>query len=79
MTSQTIDKENFMKFLKRDFPHLYDVQTQVERVIDTSGFGDVSIVLQITHGVVDRGEILGSSKRIYYLRRNNKLERKQTD
>ena len=73
------DKENFMSYLRKHYPHLYDVEKQVVRVIDTSGYGDVSVVLHITHGVVDRGEILGSAKRMYYRRQGNRLVREPQD
>ena len=66
-------------YLKEAAPHLYDVETQVRRIIGQSGYGDVSMVLHITEGVVDRGEILGSAKRIYYIRRHNTLERAVID
>jgi hypothetical protein len=70
-----MDDQILMALLKERFPHLYDVETQVRRVIKETGFGDVSMVLHITGGLVDRGEILGSSKRIYYRRVGNKLIR----
>lgn len=70
-----MENQNDLEYLKQHYPHLYDVQMQVLRVIDDSGFGDVSVVLQVQHGVVERAEILGSAKKLYYRRKNNKLER----
>lgn len=67
--------ENFLTYLKQKHPYLYDVEMQVRRVQDQSGFGDVSMILQILNGVVEKAEVLGSTKRIYYRRVNNKLER----
>jgi hypothetical protein len=71
--------EDDLIYLKKNAPHLYDIEMQVRRVIAESGFGDVSLVLHITEGVVDRGEILGSAKRIYYMRRHNVMERAEVD
>jgi hypothetical protein len=52
---------------------------QVKKVVTNSGYGDVSVVLHVTEGIVDRGEILGSSKRIYYRRIGNNLKRIDTE
>jgi len=70
-----IDDHALLLILKEQMPHLYDVELQVRRIIRDSGFGDVSMVLHVTNGLVDRGEILGSSKRLYYRRVGNKLIR----
>jgi hypothetical protein len=75
----TLLTDDDLLYLKQKAPHLYDVEMQVRRVVKESGFGDVSLVLHITDGVVDRGEILGSAKRIYYMRRHNVMERTEVD
>ena len=79
MNKDFINSENFLQYLRQEYPHLYDVQKQVERIIEVSGYGDVSIVLHVTHGMVDRGEILGSAKRMYYRRQGNEFIREPQD
>lgn len=74
-----LDEANVLRYLQQFYPHLYDVQMQVKKVAGNSGYGDVSVVLYITEGVVDRGEILGSSKKIYYRRIGNQLKRIDTE
>ena len=66
---------NDLTYLKQHYPHLYDIQMQVLRIVDESGYGDVSVVLTVQNGVVERAEILGSAKKLYYRRVQNKLER----
>jgi hypothetical protein len=70
-----MDDHDLLLLIKKEMPHLYDVEMQVRRVVRDSGFGDVSMVLHVTNGIVDRGEVLGSTKRIYYRRVGNQLVR----
>jgi hypothetical protein len=64
--TQTLDHKNLLQFLKDHYPHLYDAQMQVDRICAVSGYGDVSMVLHISKGLVTNGEILGSAKRSYF-------------
>lgn len=67
------DEQNFIEYLKKNKPYLYDIEMQVRRLRDTTGFGDISISISMAHNVVDRGEIFTTVKRLYYKRVNNKL------
>jgi hypothetical protein len=67
--------QNDLEYLRKHYPYLFDVEMQVRRVIDATGYGDVSVVLTIQHGVVERAEIMGAAKKLYYRRVENKLER----
>jgi hypothetical protein len=62
----SFDHKNLLQFLKEQYPHLYDVQSQVDRICEISGFGDVSMVLHISKRLVTNGEILGAAKRSYF-------------
>lgn len=75
MNNLATDSLNDLNYLRQKYPHLYDIQMQVLRVIDQSGYGDVSVVLTIQNGVVEKGEILGSARKLYYRRVDNKFER----
>jgi hypothetical protein len=77
-----IDRENFLTYLKDNHPYLYDIEKEIERINMVSGFGDISFVLRIQHGIVDSGEMLndinysikGSAKKIYRKRKGNFLD-----
>jgi len=64
--------EQFLEYMRNNHPYLYDVEMEVRRVLDRSGYGDVSIVLKIQHNQVEYGEILGSSRNKYVEIRNGK-------
>lgn len=68
-----MDERNFIEYIRRNKPYLYDIEMQVRRIKESTGFGDISIQISMAHKVVDRGEILATIKRQYYKRVNNQL------
>ena len=68
-----MSNENFMEYLKKHKPYLYDLEMQINRLQRESGFGDISVVLNMTNNVVDRGEMIVSAKKIYVKRTHNRL------
>jgi hypothetical protein len=67
------DDQNFIEYLKKHKPYLYDIELQVMRLRESTGYGDISVAISMTQSVVDRGEILTTVKRLYYKRKNNQL------
>ena len=47
--------DQFFIFLKAHYPYLYDIEMKVRKVIDQTGFGEVSATLLIT-----RNKVVGS-------------------
>ena len=67
------DEKNFMQYLKKEKPYLYDIELQVKKLQESTGHGDISVSISMAQSVVDRGEILTTVKRLYYKRKNNQL------
>ena len=42
-----MNQEDFMPFLKVNYPHLYDIEMKIRKVQDQTGFGDVSASITI--------------------------------
>ena len=62
--------------MKKLYMHLesaFPDKPQVKRLKETTGFGDISIVISMVHAVVDRGEIFTTVKRLYSKRSNNEI------
>ena len=68
-----MNDNQIITYLKNHYPYLYDLEMEVRRIQSVTGFGEVSFVLHVAHGVADRGEFLGSSSKIYRQRIKNKL------
>jgi len=67
------DEENFLAYLKKNKPYLYDIEIQVNKLKESGGYGDISIAISMTKSVVDRGEIMMSIRRLYVPRKNNRI------
>lgn len=61
--------------IRQTYPHLYDIQMELERIKAISGFGDLNMSLSMTKGVVERGELFSTTKRLYHRRMDGKMER----
>lgn len=61
----------FMSYLQHNYPYLYDIEVEVQKTIDRTGFGDVSFVLRVLNGFVDKSELLGTATKIYKKRDKN--------
>ena len=70
---QQMNDQEFLAYLKKYKPYLYDYEAQVIAIRNDRGFGDISVASSMTYGEVDRGEILATSKKIYIRRTSNKL------
>ena len=71
MTS--FDDRNFLEYIKKNKPYLYDIEIQVRKLRESGGYGDISIAISMAQKIVDRGEILTTVKRLYHKRKNNKV------
>jgi len=69
---EKIKRDAFLEYLKHNYPYLYDVEMEAERIRDDSGFGDISIVLKIQDKEVTYGEVLGGARRQYKFAGPNK-------
>ncbi len=54
--------EAFLTFLKKHYPYLYEVEMEVRRIVDKSGFGDVSMVMKIQQNKVRYLEFINAAK-----------------
>ena len=60
-----INEVNFLEELKKRYPHLYDFQMEIERVINTTGYGDVSVSCIIRYKKVFSSDVIGAVKSLY--------------
>lgn len=52
-----MNEQDFLLQLKKDYPHLYDVEMLVREIKEKTGFGDVSINLTVRDGRVELSDI----------------------
>lgn len=64
---------NDLAYLNKEFPYLFEIEKEVQRVKARTGYGDVNFTLRIVNGEVDSGEIYGIAKMIFKKRRDNAL------
>lgn len=60
-----MDDTNFLMFLKKEFPYLYDIEMRVREVQAQTGFGDVSTTLTIRYKKVEISDIGQFTKYVY--------------
>lgn len=70
----TFDQHNFLKYLKGNYPHLYDIETRISGIKEGTGFGEVSFSVRIINGMVERSSMLWSEDKKYRKRVDNVLE-----
>ena len=68
-----MNDEAFLAFIKSHYPYLYDIETEVRRIRDKTGFGEISALVKVTQNQVERIELLGTTQKIYKFRKNNVL------
>ena len=39
----SFDEHNFLVYLKNHYPHLYDIEMEVNKIADATGYGDLSL------------------------------------
>jgi hypothetical protein len=60
-----INEANFLQYLKRNYPYLYNFEMEVRRIAKATGFGDVSVSCIIRHHKVFSSDVLGAIKTLY--------------
>lgn len=60
-----VDDVNFMTYLRLNKPYLHDVELLVKRIKEDSGYGDISIIFTMARGVVERCEVVSTTKHQY--------------
>ena len=51
--------------LKRDYPHLYQFQVEIQRIVNATGFGDVSASCVVRHRKVFSTDVGGWIKKLH--------------
>lgn len=58
--------ENFLTYLRKNYPYLYDIECKVREVNNRSGFGNPSFSFTIINKQVQRIEFIESDTKKYY-------------
>jgi hypothetical protein len=60
-----MEKGVFLTHLKNHFPYLYDVNIEMDKIIKTTGYGEVKVRLNIKQKKLHFVEIVGSKVKKY--------------
>jgi len=62
---ETIDKHNFLIYLKKHYPHLFHFQAEIEKVFNETGFGDATASATIRRKKVFSCDVAHWVKNLY--------------
>lgn len=62
---KSFDEDKALQFLEKCYPHLYDIQMEIEKVKNASGYGDMSASIIIRHKKVFSCDVSHWVKRLY--------------
>ncbi len=65
---------NLFEYLKKHYPHLYDLQMEITKVVDESGFGEATITCTIRSGKVFTADLNHWVKHLYSERKDKTLD-----
>jgi len=66
-----LDDQNFLQFLSKEYPYLYDVEIAVRKIQTDTGFGEVSLVLRVESNKVDKASLIVVETKMYRQRQVN--------
>ena len=74
MSLTTIEHQNFMTYLEKSYPHLFQVQQKILKIQESSGFGNVFVDIRVTNNVADRITVTYSEEQFVKLRGGNSFD-----
>ena len=72
--TQNPNDQNFLTYLQKNHLYLYKTEMAVRKIMDKTGYGDVSISLRIRKNQVDKINILLNMEEILVKRKGNVFE-----
>lgn len=74
MSLTTTEHENFMTYLAKDYPHLFQVQQKIIRIQESTGYGNVFIDIRVANNVADKITVSYSEEQIVKRREGNSFD-----
>lgn len=68
-----IDRNNFLIYLEKNYPHLHKVEMLIEKIKGNTQHGNVFVDLRVIGGRVDKYSISWSESGFVMNRKDNKL------
>lgn len=68
-----LEDQNFLTFLSKEYPYLYDIEMAVRKIQTTTGFGEISMNFRVERNKVDKGSVMIVEEKIYRQRQDNVL------
>ena len=68
-----MNHEVLLTYLKEHKPYLHDIETGIQKIINATGYGEVSATIRVINGMVDKGSLFTSEEKMYKRRAGNRL------
>lgn len=65
------EDQNFLTFLRQNYPYLYDIEIAVRKIQNDTGFGEVSASIRVNANKVDKGSMIVVEEKLYRQRQGN--------
>lgn len=60
-----LNEVNFLQYLRKNYPYLYDLEMEIKKVVEATGYGDVSVSCIIRNRKVFSSDVSHWIKRLY--------------
>lgn len=61
----TLTEVNLLTFLRKNYPHLYEFQREIKRVVEETGYGEVSVHCTVRNKKVFSTDVGGWVKTLF--------------
>jgi hypothetical protein len=69
-----LNEINLFEYLKKHYPHLYDFQMEIQKVVNATGFGEATISCTIRQSKVFTADLNHWIKHLYAEKEEKKLD-----
>lgn len=66
-----MEDQNFLAFLAKRYPYLYDVEMSVRKIQNATGFGEVNMVIKVERNFVEKASMVVVEDKLYRQRSGN--------